>query len=475
MNGDGIKIGLALSGGGFRASFFHIGVLAKLAECDVLRNVEAISCVSGGSIIGTHYYLELRNLLQTKSNDEITRQDYIDIMKKIEKEFLASVQQNIRLRIFFNLYANIKMLSPHYSRTNRMGELFEDIIYSNVEDGLHKDKRWINDLKVQPLGFNGNFAPAQHNCQLKAKVPILVINTTSLNTGNNFQFTATWMGEPPRADIEKDVDATYRLRRMYYEAKDTPHEYQRYRLGYAVAASACVPGLLEPITLDGLYQHRYKADKDIQVRLVDGGVSDNQGISALLEEDSQKNHLCNVLLVSDASGQMDGDDDPGKHAESTILRSNSVFQARLRIAQYKEISALKNSGRLKAMLLLHLKKDINAPSVDWIGCTTQSNVNDAPIYPGPLTSYGINKKYQECLSNIRTDLDSFSDNEAHALMASGYLMTGKMLPDEVKGISDCSYKCDEWEFFRMIPILGSERVNDTLLEELKEASKIDLK
>lgn len=31
------KLGLALSGGGFRASLFHIGVLARLAERDLLR------------------------------------------------------------------------------------------------------------------------------------------------------------------------------------------------------------------------------------------------------------------------------------------------------------------------------------------------------------------------------------------------------------------------------------------------------
>src|SRR5262245_18091552 len=43
------KVGLALSGGGFRASLYHIGVLAKLAELDLLRYVEYLSCVSGGS------------------------------------------------------------------------------------------------------------------------------------------------------------------------------------------------------------------------------------------------------------------------------------------------------------------------------------------------------------------------------------------------------------------------------------------
>jgi predicted acylesterase/phospholipase RssA len=51
------KVGLALSGGGFRAAFFHVGVLARLAD------VEALSCVSGGSILGALYYLELRREL----------------------------------------------------------------------------------------------------------------------------------------------------------------------------------------------------------------------------------------------------------------------------------------------------------------------------------------------------------------------------------------------------------------------------
>jgi hypothetical protein len=54
------KVGLALSGGGFRASFYHLGVLACLAERDVLRDVEVLSCVSGGSIVGACYWLKLR-------------------------------------------------------------------------------------------------------------------------------------------------------------------------------------------------------------------------------------------------------------------------------------------------------------------------------------------------------------------------------------------------------------------------------
>ncbi|KJU84536.1 patatin [Candidatus Magnetobacterium bavaricum] len=449
------KIGLALSGGGFRASFFHIGMLAKLAECDVLRHVEAISCVSGGSIIGTHYYLELRNLLQTKADNDITRQNYIDIVKRLEVDFLKAVQKNLLKLLFSNVVDNLEMLNPKYSRTQRMGELFEEIIYSKVNDDK---KRCINDLKVQPYDLNnGDSSPSKHNGQHKAKVPIFIINTTCLNTGHNFQFTATEIGEPP-AGINRYVDATYTLKKAPYK--------QDYRLGYAVAASACVPVAFEPITIDGLYQHD---KKDITVRLVDGGVSDNQGTSALLERDENGNVLCNVLLVSDASGQMNVKDKPGKHIKSALSRSYSIFQARLRIAQFRELEALKESGTLKGLLFLHLKKGLETQSIE---CISTATVTNHTVETGPLTSYGINKKYQECLSNIRTDLDSFSDTEARALMTSGYLMTETMLPKEVKEFSNCHPKREDWIFLKdMEQPLGDTKIDPVLFKKLDEASE----
>lgn len=46
------RIGLALSGGGFRASAFHLGVFRKLRELGLLWKLDLITCVSGGSIAG---------------------------------------------------------------------------------------------------------------------------------------------------------------------------------------------------------------------------------------------------------------------------------------------------------------------------------------------------------------------------------------------------------------------------------------
>ena len=143
------RVGLALSGGGFRASLFHIGVLACLAELDALRHVEALSCVSGGSIIGAHYYLELRQLLKTKHDGDIDRDDYINMVKRIERDFLSGVQRNIRMRLVANLWTNLKMMfSPGVSRTEYAGHLMETEIFSKVKDD---GQRCLKELKIQPL------------------------------------------------------------------------------------------------------------------------------------------------------------------------------------------------------------------------------------------------------------------------------------------------------------------------------------
>lgn len=51
------KIGLALSGGGYRAAAYHIGTLRALHKLNVLDKVDVISSVSGGSITAAFYVL----------------------------------------------------------------------------------------------------------------------------------------------------------------------------------------------------------------------------------------------------------------------------------------------------------------------------------------------------------------------------------------------------------------------------------
>src|SRR5947209_10812866 len=48
------KIGLALSGGGFRATLYHLGLVRFLRDAGILPQVTHITAVSGGSIFAAH-------------------------------------------------------------------------------------------------------------------------------------------------------------------------------------------------------------------------------------------------------------------------------------------------------------------------------------------------------------------------------------------------------------------------------------
>jgi predicted acylesterase/phospholipase RssA len=467
------KVGLGLSGGGFRASLYHIGVLAKLAELDMLRHIEVISCVSGGAIIGAHYYLQLRKLLHEKRDDEITRQDYIELVRVVADDFLAGVQTNIRMRVAASWWTNVKMIfRENYSRTMRVGELYEKHIYSRIDDRPEEDQdkpRWLNELIVQPKDEAPGFTPKYDNWRRAAKVPILVLNCTSLNTGHNWQFTATWMGEPP-SGIDTDVDGNYRLRRMYYT--DAPEPYKQYRLGYAVAASSCVPGLFEPLPLPDLYEHE-SSNQKITVRLVDGGVHDNQGTSTLLEQG------CGILLVSDASGQSNSIDDPTSSSFGVLLHTTTVLQARVRDSQYRELVAQRRASLVQGLMFIHLKMDLDVDPISWIGCPEPSaSEEDDPRLRdmrGPLTRYRINKKMQERLAGVRTDLDSFCDAEAYALMTSGYCMTEYCFPKYIPAFKPPTDEREKWKFLDTEKSLQDVTPKPTLAKLLKVASNLAFK
>src|SRR3954454_24342738 len=51
------KIGLALSGGGFRASLYHLGLVRFLRDAGILSRVTHITSVSGGSVLAAHLAL----------------------------------------------------------------------------------------------------------------------------------------------------------------------------------------------------------------------------------------------------------------------------------------------------------------------------------------------------------------------------------------------------------------------------------
>lgn len=400
------RMGLALSGGGFRAALFHIGVLARLAETDQLRHIEVISCVSGGSIIGAYYYLELQHLLESKRDVDIGRQDYVELVQRVIEHFVAGVQSDIRNQVYASPVANLRLLRRGWNGTRRLGHLYETCLFSHVVDDRGGSDRVLDQLLCRPRGEPEDFDPLRANAWRRNKVPALYLNTTCLNTGHGWQFTASWMGEPPTA-IDSDIDANERFRRLY--SGQVPKSVNPVRLGEAVAASSAVPGLFPPLLLEGLYDDR-------TVSLVDGGAQDNQGVSTLLDND------CQLVVVSDGSGQMASLNAPPIDPLRVSLRSASSVQHSLRGAYHADVTSRTSNGMLRRSAWVHLKKDLESVDVNWIGM------------PEPLsrvglgnTTYGIDRKIQRAVADLRTDLDAFTDIEAKALMLSGYRMTRQAL------------------------------------------------
>jgi predicted acylesterase/phospholipase RssA len=480
------KVGLALSGGGFRALLFHIGVLARLAELDMLRHVEVISCVSGGSILGAFYYLELRKTLLEKSDDKLGRQDYIEIVSRIQKKFLQGVQHNIRLRMLMEFRSNLRAFKLHgSSMTERLAVLYDRELFDLVEDEFKsphrllfrkRNRRRMSDILITLPGARAgeHFDPKYDNWTRKHKVPILILNATTMNTCHNWQFTGTFMGEPPSRSSE-NIDANDRLRRLYY--REAPTHYRdkrlngqarsRVKLSEAVGASAAVPGLFDPLSLDGLYGTKAGDSQilDYGVGLVDGGAWDNQGVASLLDQN------CTVLLVSDASGQTGVALQPGSGRIDVMKRTNDILMARVRVSQYGYLANLRDSRALRGLMYVHLKKNLDPEDVNWLRSADISPRSTATV----LTSYGMRRDVQAKIANIRTDLDSFSDCEADALMLSGYLMTRHEFDECIQGFPVSTSQPHRWRFHRLAEIAANPADHselDRLLRALEIAKKI---
>src|SRR5262249_42537971 len=136
-------------------------------------------------------------------------------------------------------------------------------------------------------------------------------------------------------------------------------------------------------------------------------------------------------------------------ALSAALRANDILMARVREAQLRELEALNRSEALRGFVFLHLKRDLDVEQLDWIDCQDPYGPIDQPaatLPRGTLTSYGIPKTVQQRLAGIRTDLDSFSESEAYALMLSGYRMAKSEINRCLPNWSQLSESAESWRF-----------------------------
>ncbi|MGG3647144.1 patatin-like phospholipase family protein [Bacillus wiedmannii] len=452
------KLGLALSGGGFRASFYHIGVLARLADLGLLRSVEIISTVSGGSIIGALYYLHLKKLLEEKRDVEIKDEDYQKIVAKIEVDFLKAIQKNLRLRTFLNPIKNIKMILPNYSRSDHIGELYDKFLYRKVLDANNTQPIKMKELIIKPCCESNSFHPLKDNKNRSAKVPILLINATILNNGHNWCFSASDMGETQIDQFRKKFDKNFRLKKI--TSYEDIYKHEDFELGLAVAASACVPGIFAPLAISDLY------DEKVRLQLVDGGVHDNQGIRGLLD----KRLNCTHFILSDASAQLKDEREPNVQISNVIKRSNGILADNLREQQLSNIIKEHSDN----VALLHLKKGLPVKEVSYFN-ERHNLKEESKLYytEQPCETFGVNTDVQNLLSGIRTDLDSFSEVEAFSLMLNGYKISQYELDKvNIKNfVTNTALKEERYQFFKIDSWISSPVMDSYYKNLLETASK----
>jgi predicted acylesterase/phospholipase RssA len=454
------KVGLALSGGGFRASFYHLGVLARLAELDVLRHVDVLSCVSGGSIVGACYWMMLRNRLLTAA--PMTHADYITLVQQLIEHFSGAVAQNLRGE-------PSKVGVGWRFLTGAKGALDSEKIAAALEKYFYgplwhdSEPLFMHYLPFKPIDHDPiltgeeDFNPAKHNWLRSDKVPMLVLNATTVNTGHAWQFTPTWMGESPWS-THPAADSVPRLQWHWYD----PGSKWQMELARAVSASACVPGILEPLRIDDAYE-------GYQVQLIDGGVHDNQGTVALLA------HNCSVLIVSDAAGQLllEQSPTPGIAGLTSYAgRAMDTLMERVRLANYADLAARVRTKLVRGLMFLHMKDGLDADVI-----RLKFSQDSYDLHRSTLSPLGVRKDFQKAVAELRTDLDAFSDIEANALMACGFRMAATAFERDLRQFDELYVQPmpGQWPFDAMLQEIKSTASStpnrEALIKALRAGSK----
>ncbi|MGI9471453.1 MAG: patatin-like phospholipase family protein [Rubripirellula sp.] len=99
------RIGLALSGGGFRATLYHLGVLRFLRDANRLQDVSHMTSVSGGSIMAAHLLLNWDRYNGTDEEFEQAAEELLtfvrmDVRNRVVRRFPLAFLGNCTGRLF---------------------------------------------------------------------------------------------------------------------------------------------------------------------------------------------------------------------------------------------------------------------------------------------------------------------------------------------------------------------------------------
>ncbi|HMF18286.1 MAG TPA: patatin-like phospholipase family protein, partial [Gemmataceae bacterium] len=125
------RIGLALSGGGFRGTLFHLGMVRFLREANILPAVTHITSVSGGSILGAHLALNWHRYTGSLEEfdaaaAELIRFVQLDVRNRVIRRFPLALPLRALRRLAF-LGPNRKL-----TRTGLLEYHYQNYLYGDT-------------------------------------------------------------------------------------------------------------------------------------------------------------------------------------------------------------------------------------------------------------------------------------------------------------------------------------------------------
>lgn len=419
------KIGLSLSGGGYRAAAFHLGTLRFLHKMGLLEKLDFLSTVSGGSIIGASYCQKISEGMNFREFEQYFKARLqMSVIGRVLVSFsfvrfLLAFLMILAAVIYFSVFTNdawiglligiigiwllIKFQFKLFPASKVIEKIYDDIFFSNAA---------LKDLPEKPL---------------------LIINSTNLQSGRLFYFT-------PKRMSDSSYDGSYTA------DQKAIFKHEKFPLSRAVMCSSNVPSFFTPIKISPEYFKENKDTEKFKPILIDGGVYDNQGIHKLTHP--KGDYECQTVIVSDA-GNLLPFEGSYNNVLTLLLRTVELFMNRIKMFQMMINLYRGKDSNTRSIAYITLGWELDNLIIGFVQNIRNGNVNSEILNAHGLTDELLSKKndnelmqliaekikLEEILVNrptsdqeklarsVSTNLTALSEKEIEALSTYAEIMT----------------------------------------------------